>query len=159
MMKKNWCCGENMAAFGLLALRIAVGIVFISAGWGKLHMIDQVSGMFGNLGIPLAGIMAWFVAIVEFVGGIAVLLGIYTKEVSKLLAIIMIVALLTAHRGGPLQMATPAISMLGATLALAGVGAGKWRLVKNESCCMKDSGKGGCCGGTGACECKKEGKK
>src|SRR3989338_1479432 len=137
MMKKNLCCGENMAAAGLLALRIAVGIIFINAGWGKLQMIDQVSGMFGNLGIPLAGVMAWLVALVELLGGAAVLLGIYTKEISKLLAFIMLVALLTAHRAGPLQMAIPAIAMLGATLALAGVGAGKWRLVKSESCCMK----------------------
>ncbi len=152
MMKKSWCCSENMAAVGLLALRIAVGIIFINAGWMKLHMIDQVAAMFGGMGIPLAGVMAWVVALVEFVGGIAVLLGVYTKEVAKLLAIIMVVALLTAHRAGPLSAATPAIAMLGATLALAGVGAGPWRLVKKESCCM---GKGGDCGGSckGNCSC------
>ena len=159
MMKKNWCCGESMTAFGLLALRIAVGIVFISAGWMKLQGIGMVTGMFETMGFPIAGFFAWLVAIVEFVGGIAVVLGVYTKEVAKFLAIIMIVALLTAHRSGPLQAAVPAISMLGATLALAGVGAGKWRLVKNESCCMKGTDKGGCCGGAGSCECKKEGKK
>lgn len=142
MMKKNLCCGENMAAVGLLALRISVAIIFINAGWTKLHMIDQVAAMFGNMGVPLAGIMAWVVALVEFLGGIAVLLGVYTKEVSKFLAFTMVVALLLAHRGGPLQAATPALAMLGSTLALAGVGAGKWRLVKNESCCMKDAEKG-----------------
>ncbi len=135
MMKKNWCCSENMSAVGILALRISVAIIFINAGWTKLHMIDQVAAMFGNMGVPLAGIMAWVVALVEFLGGIAVLLGVYTKEVSKVLAFTMVVALLLAHRSGPLQAATPALAMLGSTLALAGVGAGKWRLMKNESCC------------------------
>ena len=159
MMKKTWCCSENMAAVGLLALRISVAVIFINAGWMKLHMIDQIATMFGGMGIPLAGVMAWVVALVEFVGGIAILLGVYTKEVSKVLAFTMLVALLLAHRSGPLQAATPALAMLGSTLALAGVGAGKWRLVKNESCCMKNNEKGGCCGGTGSCECKKEGKK
>ncbi len=159
-MKKEWCCSKNMEAAGLLALRIAVAIVFISGGWAKLQMIDQVGTMFGNMGIPLAGAMAWFVALVEFLGGIAILLGVYTKEVAKLLAIIMVVAIALAHRSGPLQAAIPAIAMLGATLALAGTGAGKYRLLKNESCCMKngEKEKGGCCG-KGSCEDKHDNKK
>lgn len=83
----------------LLLLRIGVGIVFVVAGWGKLNGIEGVQGFFGNLGIPLADVMAWVVAITEFVGGLMVLLGAKARIPSILLAIIMVVAILTTKLG------------------------------------------------------------
>lgn len=77
----------------ILLLRIGVGIIFIVAGWGKLTGIEGVQGFFGNVGIPLPGIMAWVVALVEFFGGILVLLGAYTRIPYLLLAFIMLVAI------------------------------------------------------------------
>ena len=68
---------EKYHDLALLLLRIGVGVVFIVAGWGKLTGIEGVQGFFGDLGIPLAGMMAWVVAIVEFVGGLMVLTGLY----------------------------------------------------------------------------------
>ena len=79
----------------LLLLRIGVGIVFIFAGWGKLNGIEGVQQFFGNIGIPLAGIMAWVVALTEFVGGIMVLVGFKARIPNILLAIIMVVAFFT----------------------------------------------------------------
>lgn len=77
----------------ILLLRIGVGVIFIVAGWGKLTGIEGVQGFFGNVGIPLPGIMAWVVALVEFFGGIMVLFGAYTKIPYLLLAFIMLVAI------------------------------------------------------------------
>ena len=147
-----------MAAVGLLALRIAFGAIFIYHGWGKLADMDKTVSMFGMMGFPLAAFFAWVVALVEFLGGIAILLGVYTKEVAKLLAIIMLVAILKVHLGGGFKGMEFQLSLLGGLLALAGVGAGKYRLLKNESCCMKGDA-AGCCGGKGSCTCKNEGKK
>lgn len=154
MMKKNWCCSENMAAVGLLALRIAVGVIFINHGWMKLQDMEMTTKFFESLNIPLAGFAAWVVALVEFVGGIAVLLGIYTKEVAKLLVINMIVALLVAHISGPFARAELAIALLGGSLALSGLGAGPWRLIKKESCCLGKGGCGGKCEGNCSCGTK-----
>lgn len=78
----------------LLLLRLGVGYIFIVHGWGKLTGIEGTAGFFGGLGIPMPVIMAWVVAIVEFFGGIMVLLGAYAKIVNLLLAIIMAVAIL-----------------------------------------------------------------
>ncbi|PWN07253.1 DoxX family protein [Rhodohalobacter mucosus] len=83
----------------LLLLRIGVGIVFIFAGWGKLTGIEGVQQFFGNIGIPLAGIMAWVVALIEFVGGIMVLIGFKARIPNILLAIIMVVAFFTTKLG------------------------------------------------------------
>tara|TARA_R100001143_G_scaffold52481_2_gene47662 strand:+ start:25921 stop:26316 length:396 start_codon:yes stop_codon:yes gene_type:complete len=109
-----------------LLLRIGVGVIFIVAGWGKLNGIEGVEGFFGNLGIPLPGIMAWVVAIVEFVGGIMVLLGAYARIPYVLLACVMIVALLTTKLGGEFSAARLDMMLLLANLSLYFMGSGKY---------------------------------
>jgi len=108
----------------LLLLRIGVGIIFIYAGWGKLTGIENVQGFFGNIGIPLPGLMAWVVAIVEFVGGIMVLAGAYIRIPAILLAIIMVVAILTTKLGEPFPAYRVDLLLLlmSASLALMGPG-------------------------------------
>ena len=76
----------------ILLLRIAVGVVFIFAGWGKLNGIEGIQQYFGSLGIPLAGIVAWLVALIEFIGGIMVLVGFKARIPNILLAVIMFCA-------------------------------------------------------------------
>lgn len=135
-MMKKWCCPENGKDIGLLALRITVGIIFIYSGWSKLTNIDSVIGMFDGMGFPVAAFWAYLVAIVEFLGGLAVLLGVYTRNAALLLAVIMVVALLVAHTSGPFKSAIPALSLLGGSLALWGVGSGKYRLMPKQSDCV-----------------------
>lgn len=77
----------------LLLLRIGVGLIFILAGWGKLTGIEGVQGFFGNVGIPMASVMAWVVALVEFLGGIMILIGYKVQIPGYLLAIVMLVAM------------------------------------------------------------------
>lgn len=109
-----------------LLLRIGVGIIFIVAGWGKLTGIEGVQGFFGDLGIPLAGLMAWVVGIVEFVGGIMVLLGAYARIPYLLLATIMAVALFTTKLGGEFSAARLDMMLLLTNLALFFAGSGKY---------------------------------
>lgn len=77
----------------LLLLRIGVGVIFVIAGWGKLTGIEGVQQFFGNIGIPLASVMAWVVAIVEFVGGLMILTGYKVQIPGYLLAFVMLVAM------------------------------------------------------------------
>lgn len=133
-MLKSKCCPEKMKDIGLLALRIAVGIIFIKHGWDKWQDMAGTMRFFDNLGIPLAGIAAYVVGTVELIGGLMVLLGIYVKEAAKFLATVMIVALLTAHVKMPWASTELPIALLGGTLALVGLGAGSWRLAKKECC-------------------------
>lgn len=117
---------KNYSDLGLLLLRIGVGVIFIVAGWGKLTGIEGVQGFFGNIGIPLPGLMAWVVAIVEFVGGIMVLLGAYARIPYLLLAIIMVVALFTTKLGGEFSAARLDLMLLLTSLALFLIGSGKY---------------------------------
>ena len=158
-------CGKNcgthpcMKAVGLLGLRITLAIIFIYSGYQKLFVgHEMVTGMFGSLGLVPASFLAWFVGVVEFVGGIMVLLGIFARYTAMPLAIIMVVAMLTAHRGGPINGYFLPLAVLGGCLALMSVGAGQYRLVKTECHCATCKGagsekEGSCCGGKGACGC------
>jgi putative oxidoreductase len=80
-----------------LFTRIAVGWVFLWSGWGKLTNLSTVTENFAGWGIPLPGILAPFVAGVEFFGGIFLLLGLFTRIAAGALGVVMIVALATVQ--------------------------------------------------------------
>jgi putative oxidoreductase len=79
-----------------LAARVAVGLVFVTAGWGKLHNLANVVEFFRSLGIPAPELQAPFVAAVELFGGLLLVLGLGTRFVAVPLACTMIVAIATA---------------------------------------------------------------
>ena len=120
---------------GLLALRLALGAVFIYHGYGKLMDIAMTTGFFDMVGIPLPGFFAWVVALVEFLGGLALILGLYVRTVGLVLAFTMLIALITVHLGSPWGAAELAIIGLGGSLGVAGAGAGKWRVLRNQCVC------------------------
>ena len=95
----------------------------------------MTTAFFSSQGIPLAGFFAWIVALLEFVGGIAMVIGVQIKTFSMLLAITMLVALLVVHTGMPYSSAELPIVLLGALLTLYGIGAGDWRLMSKECAC------------------------
>jgi len=80
-----------------LFARIAVGWVFLWSGWGKLTHLHLVTVNFEAWGIPLPGLMAPFVAAVEFFGGIFLLLGLFTRIFAGALSVVMIVAVATVQ--------------------------------------------------------------
>lgn len=80
----------------VLLVRVSVGAEFLIAGYGKLGDLDKFIKYFTELGIPLPGLQAPFVATLEFVGGAALIVGFATRLFAAPLAITMIVAILTA---------------------------------------------------------------
>ena len=72
----------------LLLGRILMSWIFISGGWGKLLAATATQAAFGQrYGLPLP-LLAWLVAVVvELGGGVALLLGLYTRCVGLVLAI------------------------------------------------------------------------
>jgi putative oxidoreductase len=79
-----------------VAIRVVLGITFITTGWGKLNSIDQVTAFFESLGIPGAAVQARVVSLVELAGGIAILAGAGTRIAAAALSGVMAVAIATA---------------------------------------------------------------
>jgi putative oxidoreductase len=82
-----------------LFARIVVGWVFLWSGWGKLMNLPQVTENFIGWGIPFPHVMTPFVSGVEFVGGLLVLLGLFTRLAATPLVVVMIVAIISARWG------------------------------------------------------------
>lgn len=87
---------KHFAWLGPLVARITVGYVFMLSGWGKLHNLPKVIENFVGWGIPFPQILAPFVSGVEFVGGLLLLLGLFTRIAAAPLVIVMIVAIASA---------------------------------------------------------------
>ena len=65
--------------YGTLILRVIVGLVFIVHGYLKLAGLEGTGGFLSSLGVPAAGLFAIIVALVEFLGGIALVVGLFTR--------------------------------------------------------------------------------
>ncbi|HEU4483812.1 MAG TPA: DoxX family protein [Nitrososphaeraceae archaeon] len=78
--------------FAPLPLRIISGIGFMMHGLPKLLDISNTQNSFTNMGLPPE--LAIVIGLLEFIGGLAILLGVLTRIAAGLLAINMIGAIL-----------------------------------------------------------------
>lgn len=113
----------------LLVLRLAAGFSFFMHGYQKVFVmgVGGVTQGFTQMGIPLPGVAAPFISFLEMIGGVALMLGLFTRVFAFLLTCDMLTATLMVHlKNGYLGQGGMELTfLLGAmalTLALAGAG-------------------------------------
>ncbi len=89
----------SQISIALAIVRVVVGIVFIAHGAQKIFTFGfaGVTDGFAQMGIPLPGITGPLAALVEFLGGIALVVGLLTRLAALGLAIDMLGAILLVH--------------------------------------------------------------
>ena len=120
-------------ALGLTLVRIIVGVVFVVHGSQKLFVfgLGGITAFFTQAGIPLPAIAAPVVTFVELLGGIALILGVFTRIAAILLAIDMMGAILFVHGKAGFFLPTGfeyALTLLVANIALAVGGPGEYAI-------------------------------
>ena len=128
---------DKMKDVALLAGRVLLALMFVMAGWSKIGGYAGTQGYMEAMGVP--GFMLPLVILLELGGGLAIVLGLFTRSLSVLLAGFTLMAAFIFHYQPAEQMQMlmfmKTVSVAGGFLALAAAGAGAFsvdaRLGKN----------------------------
>lgn len=115
------------------AIRALTGVIFVAHGAQKLFVygLAGVAGSFGQMGIPIAGVVGPLVAFLEFFGGIALIVGLFTRLASLGLAVNMLGAFAFVHAAAGFFLPGGfefVMLLLGTTVGLTLTGAGAFSL-------------------------------
>mgnify|MGYP001296136123 CR=1 FL=1 len=120
----------RLAPYGLLILRLALGLMWLSHGLMKVFVftVPGFAGFLAKIGLPPA--LALPIIAAEIVGGLLIIAGVYARQVSVLLIPIMLGAL-NFHAGNGWVFSAPGggweypafLAIAQVVLALAGEGA------------------------------------
>ncbi|HEY1286774.1 MAG TPA: DoxX family protein [Burkholderiales bacterium] len=126
---------KTSSDLALLVARIAMSALFIPGGLHKLMDLGAFDAMLHKQGVPLADLLAPVGACVEFLGGIAVLVGLQLRIATLLMILFTIIASFIAHRfwelEGPARQMQQTnffknLAIVGGFCALWAAGAGRY---------------------------------
>jgi putative oxidoreductase len=117
---------DRLQPLGLLLMRIALGVIFITHGYPKLLKPSRdMQHMFVQHGLPAQ--FVYVAGVIEAFGGGLLVLGLFTRPAALLLAIEMGVAIWRVHSSGGIMavhLYEFPLALAVACFALATVGAG-----------------------------------
>jgi len=113
---------------GLVILRLAVATIFIRHGAQKLFVFGfaGVTDAFTHMGVPFPGLMGPLICLLEFFGGIALVIGLLTRLVALGFVCDMLGAILLVQLKNGFSRYELEFLLLGSSLALALMGAGRF---------------------------------
>ena len=120
-----------------LILRLSLGVIMVSHGIPKIKKREVLGKKWNDhYGVPKATI--WLTGILQIVGGLALLVGLFTSLTSLILALDMLAALyiciFNSHHREPFNSVSPVkgwdvnLLLVGALVVVMILGGGKWSL-------------------------------
>ena len=82
----------------LLVGRVAFAALFVPSGFSKLMNLHAFIYNIDGRGVPFAPVLAPLAGVTEFLGGLALLLGVQVRLASVVLLVFTVLATLIAHR-------------------------------------------------------------
>jgi putative oxidoreductase len=77
--------------------RVLLALMFVVSGFGKLTNIEGTAGYIASSGLPLATALAVLVGLLEFFGGLAIMVGLHARWAALALGLFTLLASLLFH--------------------------------------------------------------
>ena len=116
----------------LLVARVAIGCILLAHGWQKFteYTLDGTAAAFGDMGVPAPAAAALFAAVVELVGGLALIAGLLTPIAAGLNAVNLLGALVIVHAGNGVFVDNGGyelvLALIAGLLVIGALGAGRY---------------------------------
>jgi len=119
----------------ILIARVLLMILFVLSGWAKLTGFDGTVGYMTSLGAPAPMLAAAIAVLMEFVVGILLILGFYTRPLAFLFALFVLGTALLGHpfwnmvdpeRSANMTQFLKNLAIMGGLLLLAVSGPGRF---------------------------------
>ncbi len=94
-MLDNWF--SPGARFAPFFLRVMIGIVGVLHGWPKMMTLGAFIEKVHKMGVPIAPVFGTAAALAEFLGGLALIFGFFTRYAAFCFACVMAVAVFKVH--------------------------------------------------------------
>ncbi len=121
---------DRLASTGLLVSRVLLAAIFLVSGVEKIFAFGPTLGAMAARGMHMAGLFLVLAILVEFGGGLSVLVGYYPRLGALALALYLVPVTLVFHRnlGDPNQAAHFAknVAIAGGLIAIVSTGGGEF---------------------------------
>lgn len=129
---------NTSAPYGILALRVTTGALFLFHGLVKLFVFTPAgtAGYFESIGLP--GALGYLTMLVEIAGGLALILGVKPRIVSLALVPVLLGAAYFGHGGAGFNWSNAGggweypVMWAVVQAAVAALGDGAWALVPSR---------------------------
>lgn len=126
---------KGVCSFTLLIARICLGLIFLLAGVGKFMDYQGTAQEMASKGMTMVPLFLYAAVIVETLGGLALILGWFTRPAAGILALFLIPVTWIFHdfwnapdaeRALQMAMFLKNLAIIGGLLYAVGAGAGKF---------------------------------
>lgn len=119
--------GTPLANLGLLILRVYTGLILASQhGIYKIPPSDKFVQGVNEIGFPIPGLFAWAAGCAEFLGGILLAIGLFTRPAALFILITMLTAVFGRHALDPFSDKELALSYGFIALCFLLLGSGRY---------------------------------